>query len=50
MEQEINDLNKDIINDLVNINNFGYIELENLADNIKTYIFLCKREGRLVAL
>ena len=50
MEQEINDLNKDIINDLVNTYNFGYLELENLADNIKTYISLCKKEGRLVAL
>ena len=50
MKEEINDLSKDIINDLVNINNFGYIELENLADDIKIYVVLCKREGRLIAL
>jgi hypothetical protein len=42
--------NKKIINSLVGESNFGYLELENLSEDIVEYVNMCKKAGHLVRL
>ncbi len=42
--------NKEIINYIMDTGNFGYLELEELREDIEDYICMCKNKGHLITL
>jgi len=44
------EINKETINQIIDSENYGYMELEQLREDIKEYIRMCKNKGYLITL
>jgi len=42
--------NKEVINHIVDLGNYGYLELEELREDIEEYIGMCKGKGYFIKL